>query len=100
MAKAFDGSAVLGKFIKLNETEDAESIGFSLKVNGKEVQKGNTADMLFNVNRIIEYVSRFVTLKMGDLIYTGTPEGVGPVKIGDQLEGYIGEKKLFDFEIK
>lgn len=100
IAKAFDGSAVLGKFIKLDKISNTESIQFSLYINGRKVQDGNTANMLFKFDHIIEYISQFVTLKMGDLIYTGTPVGVGPVKINDHLEGFIEEKKLFDFMVK
>ena len=72
----------------------------SLDINGKNVQEGNTSDMLFPVDKIIAYVSRFFTLKIGDLIFTGTPAGVGPVKIDDHLQGYIGERKLLDFHVK
>ncbi len=100
IAKAFDGSAVLGKFIRFDTVYDLESIHFSLDINGKKVQNGNSADMLFKIDHIIEYISQFVTLKMGDLIFTGTPVGVGSVKIGDHLEGYIENEKLFDFEVK
>ena len=100
IAKAFDGSAVLGRFINLNNISDPESINFSLNLNGKKVQNGNSANMLFRIDQIIEYVSRFITLKMGDLIFTGTPAGVGPVKIGDHLEGFIEEEKLLDFHVK
>lgn len=73
---------------------------FHLDINGKTVQEGNTQDMLFPVDKIIAYVSRFFTLKIGDLIYTGTPVGVGPVKIDDHLQGYIGEQKLLDFFVR
>jgi 2-keto-4-pentenoate hydratase/2-oxohepta-3-ene-1,7-dioic acid hydratase in catechol pathway len=100
ISKAFDNSAVTGAFIPLREAGDIHKIPFCLYINGEKVQKGNTADMLFSVDKIIAYVSRFFTLKMGDLIYTGTPAGVGPVKINDHLEGYIGETKLLDFYVK
>ena len=73
---------------------------FELTQNGVSVQKGHTADMIFNADQIIAYVSKFMTLKTGDLIYTGTPAGVGPVKIGDRLEGYIGSEKMFSFSVK
>ena len=75
-------------------------ITFRLDLNGQTVQLGRTADMLFPVDRIVAFVSRFFTLRMGDLIYTGTPSGVGPVAIGDHLEGFIGDKRLLDFYIK
>lgn len=99
-AKAFDGSAPLGKFIPKSELGDLSTINFELKVNGKTKQKGNTKDLLFSFDKIIAYVSQFVTLKVGDLIYTGTPEGVGPVKIGDKLEGFINGSSFLTFEVK
>lgn len=99
-AKAFDASAVLGKFVSKEEIGSLDQIEFHLEKNGKVVQKGNTRDMIFTIDEIIAYVSQFVTLKIGDLIYTGTPAGVGPVAIDDQLCGYIGKEKMFDFQIK
>jgi acylpyruvate hydrolase len=99
-AKAFDGSAPVGNFINKKELGDLNNIKFTLKVNGTEIQKGNTKDLLFSFDFVIAYVSKFFTLKTGDLIYTGTPEGVGPVAIGDRLEAYIQDKKMLDFEIK
>jgi acylpyruvate hydrolase len=99
-AKSFDHSAPLGKFIPKSEFRSLDNIGFHLDVNGKTVQRGNTKDLLFSFDNLIAYISKFFTLKTGDLIYTGTPEGVGPVKIDDRLEAYIGDKKLLDFEIK
>jgi len=99
-AKAFDGAAPIGKFINKEEFTDEKNINFHLTINGNTVQDGNTKDLLFSFDTIIAYVSKFFTLKTGDLIYTGTPEGVGPVKIGDRLEAYIGKQKLLDFEIK
>jgi len=99
-SKAFDSAAVLGGFIKKEELGDLGQLEFSLRKNGEVVQEGNSRDMIFAVDTIIEYVSQFVTLKIGDLIYTGTPAGVGPVKIDDQLEGFIGDKKMFDFLVK
>lgn len=99
-SKGFDSSAVLGKFIPKEELGDLGNIDFSLRKNQKIVQQGNSSDMLFSFDAIIAYVSQFVTLKIGDLIYTGTPSGVGTVQINDRLEGYIGEKKLFDFLVK
>lgn len=100
VSKAFDHSAVVGTFIPVTETEGINQIPFHLQINGTTVQEGNTNRMLFSVDRIIAYASRFFTLKIGDLIYTGTPAGVGPVQIGDHLEGYIGEKKLLDFHVR
>ena len=99
-AKAFDGSALLTRtFISKSEL-DISSLNFSLTKNSEIVQTGNTNDMLFNVDRIIAYISQFMTLKIGDLIFTGTPEGVGPVKIGDSLEGFIEDKKMFEVRVK
>ncbi len=94
MAKAFDSSAPVSEFIPVEEFEDLNNINFSLHKNGVKVQEGNTSQMIFSIDTIISYVSRFVTLKMGDMIFTGTPAGVGPVTIGDKLEGYIGERKM------
>ncbi len=99
-AKAFDGSAPIGKFIDKKKMADLNAINFHLNVNGKTVQKGNTKDLLFNFDAVIAYVSRYLTLKTGDLIYTGTPEGVGPVSVGDKLEAFIETEKLLFFEIK
>ena len=100
IAKAFDNSAVISDFIPLSTLANAEGISFSLSKNGVEVQRGNTRDMLFSVNQIIAYVSRFFTLKIGDLIYTGTPAGVGSVVIGDHLEGFIEGNKMLNFFVK
>jgi len=99
-AKAFDSSAVLGKFLTKEELGDMGQILFSLKRNGETVQSGDSQLMIFPFDTIIEHVSKYVTLKIGDLIYTGTPAGVGPVAIGDRLEGFIGEKKMFDIQVK
>jgi acylpyruvate hydrolase len=99
-AKAFDASAVLGRFVPKEELGDLTNLEFSLRKNGGVVQLGNSKDMIFSVDTIIEYISKFVTLKIGDLIYTGTPAGVGPVTINDHLEGFIGDKLMFDFVAK
>ena len=99
-AKAFDGSAPVGQFISLNKLANPNSIEFSLDINGNRVQTGNSKEMIFSFNEIIAYVSRFFSLKMGDLIFTGTPAGVGPVKIGDRLEASIEGQSLLDFQIK
>lgn len=101
MAKAFDFSAPLSStFLPINNFESVSSIPFSLLKNGEVVQQGNSSEMIFSVDRIISYVSQFFTLKIGDLIYTGTPAGVGPVQINDRLQGYIGDTLMFDFEVK
>jgi 2-keto-4-pentenoate hydratase/2-oxohepta-3-ene-1,7-dioic acid hydratase in catechol pathway len=99
IAKAFDNSALLGKFIS-KATFDLSQLNFSLKKNNELVQQGNSKDMLFEIDDIIVYVSQFFRLQMGDLIYTGTPAGVGKMSIGDTFEGFIEEKKLFRTEIK
>ena len=100
IAKAFNGSAPIGDFLEVSFFKDFNDINFHLLINGQEKQKGNTAMMLFDFGTIIEYVSKFFTLKKGDLIYTGTPAGVGKVNIGDRLEAFIEDKKLLDFEVK
>lgn len=100
IAKAFNGSAPIGDFVKVEELQDLKNIDFHLTINGETRQKGNTSLMLFDFATIIEYVSQFFTLKIGDLIYTGTPAGVGPVQIGDHMEGFIGTQKMLDFEVK
>lgn len=100
LSKAFDNSAAVGEFLPLGEAGDVQALPFHLDINGETVQEGCSADMLFPVDRIVAFVSRFFTLKMGDLIYTGTPAGVGPVRIDDHLEGYIGPRKLLDFYVR
>jgi acylpyruvate hydrolase len=99
-AKAFDNSAAIGNFIPKSKFKAMDNINFHLDINGAPVQKGNTKDLLFTFDQIISYASQFFTLKIGDYIFTGTPEGVGPVKIGDRLEAYLEQEKLLDFEIK
>lgn len=99
-AKAFDNSAPIGKFINKNEISNLNDIQFELKVNGVAKQLGNTKDLLFSFDKIIAYVSQFVTLKTGDLIFTGTPEGVGPVNISDKLEAYLNGEKFLNLNIK
>lgn len=100
ISKAFDNSAAIGTFVPLECVGNVNNLSFHLDINDKTVQKGNTQDMLFPIDKIIAYVSRFFTLKIGDLIYTGTPAGVGPVKIDDHLQGYIGGQKLLDFFVR
>lgn len=98
LAKAFDHSAVVGEFIPLDKP--IQDLHFQLHKNGTTVQKGHTADMLFNVNHIISFVSRYFTLKTGDLLFTGTPAGVGKVQIGDRLQGFLEGRELFNFMVK
>jgi fumarylpyruvate hydrolase len=100
ISKAFDNSAVIGNFLPVTELGDIQNIRFRLDLNGKTVQNGNSADMIFPINELISYVSRFFTIKIGDILFTGTPVGVGKVTIGDRLEGYIFDKKMFDFYVK
>ena len=100
IAKAFDNSAPIGEFVSKEEFKDLANINFRLDINGTTVQKGNTSDMIFHFDRLISHVSKYVTLKIGDLLFTGTPAGVGPVKIGDHLQAYIEDKCLLDFFVK
>lgn len=97
VCKGFDGSAAIGEWI---DTNAIERIPFHLDVNGQTVQRGNSVDMVFSVDELISHISQYFTLRTGDLIFTGTPAGVGPVHIGDHLEGYLGECKVLDFYCK
>lgn len=100
-AKAFDQSAVISSsFLPLSILPQRDSIKFHLDINGQPVQEGDSSMMIFGFDDIISHVSKYITIKIGDLIYTGTPAGVGPVKIGDNLEGYLEGKKLLDFMVK
>jgi 2-keto-4-pentenoate hydratase/2-oxohepta-3-ene-1,7-dioic acid hydratase in catechol pathway len=99
-AKAFDGSAIIGDFIPKNNFISMENITFELTNNGHTVQKGNTSNMLWKINEIISYVSKYFTLKKGDIIFTGTPEGVASVSPNDILEGFIENKKVLRLHIK
>ena len=99
--KSFDGSAALGKFISKDELGcDVQDIHFHMDLNGELRQTGHTADMIHTIDHIIAYASKFFTLKTGDLIFTGTPDGIGAVKEGDKIEAYIGDRKLLDLKIK
>ena len=100
LCKGFDSSAAIGTFVPVDRYKDIQNLNFNLLIDGKEVQSGCTADMLFKIDDIIAYVSRFVTLKIGDLLFTGTPAGVGPVSIGQHLQGYLEGEKLLDFYIR
>ena len=100
LCKAFDNSAAIGKFLPVASLGNLNQLSFHLDINGQTVQQGNTQNMIFSIDKIIAYVSRFFTLRTGDLIYTGTPEGIGPVKIGDHLQGYIGNQLLLDFYVR
>ena len=96
LCKGFDGSAALGKWLPIELFRSVDALHFHLDQNGKTVQEGCTSDLLFKVDELVAYISRFFTLKTGDLIYTGTPVGVGPVAIGDLLEGYLEDQKVLD----
>lgn len=101
ICKGFDGSAAVGEFVSLDEVGgDVQNISFHLEKNGVRVQEGCTRDMIFSVDKIVSYCSKFFTLKTGDLIFTGTPVGVGPVKENDVLEGFIGDTKVLKQKIK
>ncbi len=100
-SKGFDRSAMISpKYLSIEDVKDRNSIKFELKKNGETVQLGDSAYMLFSIDELISEVSKFFTIKIGDLIYTGTPAGVGPVAIGDRLEGFLEGQKMFDFDVK
>lgn len=100
LCKGFDHSAAIGQWIPMQEIDDIQQLRFHLNINGERVQEGHTADMLFKVDEIIAYASTYFTLKTGDLIFTGTPAGVGPVHIDDHLEGFLGDKKVLEVRCK
>lgn len=100
LSKCFDGAAPLGKFIPVSDAVDVNNLDFRLEINDKIVQAGNTSDMIFRIDELVSYVSQYFTLKTGDLIFTGTPAGVGPLKRNDNLVAFLGDKPLLDFMIK
>lgn len=100
IAKSFDNSAAIGEFISVKDFSNVQNLNFHLDINNTTVQKGNTGDMIYSIDKIIAYISRFFTLKIGDLIFTGTPARVGQVAINDHLEGYLEEHRLLNFKIK
>jgi len=100
IAKAFDQSAPVGKFLLKSQFPDLNRIRFSLRINDEVRQQGNTEDMMFSFDQIISYVSQFISLKPGDLIFTGTPAGVGPIQINDHFEVFIEDEKLLEFNVK
>ncbi|MDO5986349.1 fumarylacetoacetate hydrolase family protein [Flavivirga amylovorans] len=99
-AKAFDGAAVIGSWLDVGDFKDINNINFSLQKNDHVVQKGNTSLMLWKINELIEYVSKYFTLKIGDIIFTGTPAGVGKVIANDKLKGFIDDKEMFSITVK
>jgi acylpyruvate hydrolase len=100
LAKGFNGSAPISEFLPTSQFPDLNNINFSLLVNGQQRQTGNTKNMLYNFSAIISYISKFITLKKGDIIFTGTPEGVDKIKTGDLLEAFVENKKLLEVEVK
>jgi len=100
LSKCFDGAAPIGRFVPISSLKDLKSIDFRLEINNKIVQQGNTSDMIFSFNEIISFVSRFFTLKEGDLIFTGTPSGVGPLRKNDNLVAFLSDESLLDFMIR
>ena len=100
IAKGFDGSAVIGEWVDKNNYDDIQSLHFHLDINGNTVQDGFSKNMFYTVDEIISYISRFFTLKTGDILYTGTPAGVGPVHVGDHLEGWLEDRKVLDFHAR
>lgn len=100
LAKAFDGSAAVGNFIPITPDMNLQDMEFELKKNGERVQLGQTKNMIHNINEIIEFVSHYISVNIGDLIFTGTPAGVGPINVYDKLEGYLAGEKLLNVEIR
>ena len=100
IAKAFDHSAPLGEFKKISALQHPEDIAFGMKLNGEWKQQGHSSDMIFSFDRIVSHVSRFVTLEEGDCIFTGTPQGVGEVHVGDKLELFLEDESIFSFGVK
>ena len=100
LCKGFDGAAAIGEWIPKEKFLDIQALHFHLDINGKTVQEGCTSDMLFGVDRLISFISQFFTLKTGDMLYTGTPAGVGPVKIDDHLTGFLEDRKMMEFNVK
>lgn len=100
LSKSFDGAAAIGEWVGKDKFLDVQALRFRLDINGQTVQEGCTADMVFGIDEIVAYISQYFTLKTGDVIFTGTPAGVGPVHIDDHLEGYVEERKVLEFNCK
>ena len=100
LCKGFDGAAAIGEWVPVEKFRNIQAIHFHLDINGKTVQEGCTSDMLYGVDELIAYISRWFTLKTGDILFTGTPVGVGPVHINDHLEGWLEERKVMEFNVK
>lgn len=100
LSKSFDGAAAIGEWVSKDKFLDVQALRFRLDINGQTVQEGCTADMVFGIDEIVAYISQYFTLKTGDVIFTGTPAGVGPVHIDDHLEGYVEERKVLEFNCR
>lgn len=100
LSKSFDGAAAIGEWVGKDKFLNVQALRFHLDINGQTVQEGCTADMVFGIDEIVAYISQYFTLKTGDVIFTGTPAGVGPVHIDDHLEGYVEERKVLEFNCK
>ena len=100
LCKGFDGAAALGEWVSKEKFRDVQAMHFHLDINGQTVQEGRTSDMIFSIDHIVSYISQFFTLKTGDIIYTGTPVGVGPVHIDDHMEGWVEDRKVLEFNCK
>lgn len=100
MSKCFDGSAMLGDFVPVEELGDVNDLTFHAEIDGRTVQTGCTKDMIFSIDKLVSYMSQYNTLKTGDLLFTGTPAGVGPVHVGEHLDGYLGNRKVLSFNIR
>ena len=100
LCKGFDGAAAIGEWVGVEKLRDVNALRFRLDVNGAAVQEGCSADMLFKVDELIAYISRWFTLKTGDILYTGTPQGTGPVNVGDHITGWLEERKVIDFNVR
>lgn len=100
LAKGFDGAAVIGEWIGKEQIGNIDALDFKLDINGNTVQRGNTADMLLKIDKLISYISQYYTLKTGDILFTGTPDETGPVSIDDHIEGYVEGRKVLEFNCK
>ena len=100
LCKGFDGAAAIGTWVDKDSIGDVQALDFHLEINGTTVQEGFTGDMIFGVDRIVSFISQFFTLKTGDIVYTGTPAGVGPVSTDDHITGFLGDRKVLEFNVK
>lgn len=100
LCKGFDGAAAIGTWIDKDSIGDVQALDFHLEINGTTVQEGFTGDMIFGVDRIVSFISQFFTLKTGDIVYTGTPAGAGPVSTDDHITGFLGDRKVLEFNVK